>query len=70
MAEGQDTHGYVITPPRFKCGVNGKWPAVMLIHGGPESTWYDQWSTQWNPNGTQFHCWIKRAMLMLGLRLL
>ncbi|KAG1772414.1 Alpha/Beta hydrolase protein [Suillus occidentalis] len=49
-AEGQDTHGYVITPPGFKRGVNGKWPAVMLIHGGPESAWYDQWSTRWNPN--------------------
>ncbi|KAG1857864.1 Alpha/Beta hydrolase protein, partial [Suillus tomentosus] len=44
------THGYVITPPGFERGVNGKWPAVMLIHGGPESAWFDQWSTRWNPN--------------------
>lgn len=49
-AEGQDTHGYIITPPGFERGVNGKWPAVMLIHGGPESAWFDQWSTRWNPN--------------------
>ncbi|KAG0699998.1 alpha beta-hydrolase [Suillus ampliporus] len=37
-------------PPGFERGVNGKWPAVMLIHGGPESARYDQWSTHWNPN--------------------
>ncbi|KAG1822832.1 Alpha/Beta hydrolase protein [Suillus subaureus] len=49
-AEGQDTHGYVITPPGFERGINGKWPAVLLIHGGPESAWFDQWSTRWNPN--------------------
>ncbi|KAG2147486.1 Alpha/Beta hydrolase protein [Suillus bovinus] len=49
-AEEQDTHGYVITPPGFERGINGKWPAVMLIHGGPESAWFDQWSTRWNPN--------------------
>jgi dipeptidyl aminopeptidase/acylaminoacyl peptidase len=52
-AEEQDTHGYVITPPGFERGVNGKWPAVLLIHGGPESAWFDQWSTRWNPNGTR-----------------
>jgi hypothetical protein len=60
----------VITPPGFERGVNGKWPAVMLIHGGPESAWYDQWSTRWNPNGTQFPCWITRAGLMFGPRAL
>ncbi|KAG2757920.1 alpha beta-hydrolase [Suillus brevipes Sb2] len=49
-AEGQDTHGYVITPPGFKRGVNGKWPAVMLIHGGPQGAWYDQWQIWCNPN--------------------
>ena len=51
-AEGQDTHGFVLTPPGFERGVEKKWPAVMLIHGGPESAWNDQWSTRWNPNGT------------------
>ncbi|KAG2134271.1 alpha beta-hydrolase [Suillus cothurnatus] len=49
-ANEQDTHGYVITPPGFERGVNGKWPAVLFIHGGPQSAWFDQWSTLWNPN--------------------
>ncbi|KAE9393265.1 alpha/beta-hydrolase [Gymnopus androsaceus JB14] len=25
-------------------------PVVLLIHGGPQSAWEDQWSTRWNPN--------------------
>ncbi|KAG2139739.1 alpha beta-hydrolase [Suillus clintonianus] len=49
-AEGQDTHGYVITPPGFQRGVNRKWPAVLSIHGGPQWAWFDEWSTFWNPN--------------------
>jgi dipeptidyl aminopeptidase/acylaminoacyl peptidase len=56
-AEGQDTHGYVLTPPGFERGDKGKWPAVMLIHGGPESAWFDQWSTGWNPNGMGLLWW-------------
>lgn len=27
-----------------------KWPAVFLIHGGPQGAWEDGWSTRWNPN--------------------
>ncbi|KAG9027662.1 hypothetical protein FS837_004194 [Tulasnella sp. UAMH 9824] len=27
-----------------------KWPAVFLIHGGPQGAWEDGWSTGWNPN--------------------
>ncbi|KAG2363735.1 hypothetical protein BDR07DRAFT_1483328 [Suillus spraguei] len=45
MAEGQDIHGFVITPLGFKSRVNRKWPAVMLIHEGPESARFDQWLT-------------------------
>ncbi|KAG9094444.1 hypothetical protein FRC07_011302, partial [Ceratobasidium sp. 392] len=26
-----------------------KWPAVLLIHGGPQGAWEDSWSTRWNP---------------------
>jgi len=27
-----------------------KWPAVFIIHGGPQGAWEDGWSTRWNPN--------------------
>jgi dipeptidyl aminopeptidase/acylaminoacyl peptidase len=25
-----------------------KWPLVLMIHGGPESAWHDEWSMRWN----------------------
>jgi dipeptidyl aminopeptidase/acylaminoacyl peptidase len=28
---------------------NKKYPVLLLIHGGPASTWSDDWSTRWNP---------------------
>jgi dipeptidyl aminopeptidase/acylaminoacyl peptidase len=45
----QTIQGWVLTPPGFKKGEDKKWPVVMLIHGGPQGAWEDQWSTRWNP---------------------
>jgi dipeptidyl aminopeptidase/acylaminoacyl peptidase len=25
-----------------------KWPLVLMIHGGPESAWHDEWHWRWN----------------------
>ncbi|KAI0775548.1 alpha/beta-hydrolase [Trametes elegans] len=49
-AEGKKIHGWVIKPPGFKEGEKKKWPILLIIHGGPEGAWEDQWSTRWNPN--------------------
>ncbi|KAI0670984.1 alpha/beta-hydrolase [Trametes maxima] len=49
-AEGKKVHGWIIKPPGFKEGEKKKWPILLLIHGGPEGAWEDQWSTRWNPN--------------------
>ncbi|OCH92867.1 alpha/beta-hydrolase [Obba rivulosa] len=49
-AEGKRVHGWLLKPPGFKEGEKKKWPIVMLIHGGPQGAWEDQWSTRWNPN--------------------
>ncbi|CCM03548.1 uncharacterized protein FIBRA_05684 [Fibroporia radiculosa] len=49
-AEGVKVQGWIHRPPGFKQGDTKKWPVVMLIHGGPQSAWADQWSTRWNPN--------------------
>ncbi|KAI0789789.1 alpha/beta-hydrolase [Abortiporus biennis] len=49
-AEGKTIHGFSLKPPGFKKGDKKKWPVVLLIHGGPEGAWEDQWSTRWNPN--------------------
>ncbi|TFK52466.1 alpha/beta-hydrolase [Heliocybe sulcata] len=50
-AEGKTVQGWILTPPGFKKGEDKKkWPVAMLIHGGPQGAWEDQWSTRWNPN--------------------
>ncbi|KAH9932677.1 alpha/beta-hydrolase [Epithele typhae] len=49
-AEGRKVHGWKIKPPGFKEGEAKKWPILLLIHGGPEGAWEDQWSNRWNPN--------------------
>lgn len=33
-AEGKKIQGFVVKPAGFKQGEKGKWPAVLLIHGG------------------------------------
>ncbi|KAF7422399.1 hypothetical protein PC9H_010555 [Pleurotus ostreatus] len=49
-AEDKKVQGWVLKPKGFKAGEEKKWPAVLLIHGGPQGAWEDQWSTRWNPN--------------------
>ncbi|PCH40235.1 alpha/beta-hydrolase [Wolfiporia cocos MD-104 SS10] len=49
-AEGRQVQGWIVKPPGFKEGESNKWPVVILIHGGPQGAWEDQWSTRWNPN--------------------
>lgn len=41
--------GWIVKPPGFKKGEQKKYPIVLLIHGGPQGAWEDQWSTRWNP---------------------
>jgi dipeptidyl aminopeptidase/acylaminoacyl peptidase len=38
---------WVVKPPFFDAAK--KYPAVFLIHGGPQGAWVDGWSTRWNP---------------------
>ncbi|KZT23468.1 alpha/beta-hydrolase [Neolentinus lepideus HHB14362 ss-1] len=50
-AEGKTVQGWILSPPEFRKGVDEKkWPVVMMIHGGPQGAWEDEWSTRWNPN--------------------
>ena len=38
---------WVVKPPFFDPAK--KYPAVFLIHGGPQGAWVDGWSYRWNP---------------------
>jgi len=46
-ADGRDLHAWLVKPPGFD--PSKKYPAVFLIHGGPQSAWNDAWSYRWNP---------------------
>lgn len=46
---GGDTpvQGWLVKPPNFDA--SKKYPAVVLIHGGPQGAWSNGWSYRWNP---------------------
>ncbi|HEY6802887.1 MAG TPA: S9 family peptidase [Pyrinomonadaceae bacterium] len=46
-ALGRKIHGYIIKPNNFDA--SKKYPLVVLIHGGPQSAWGDNWGYRWNP---------------------
>ena len=46
-AENARIEGHLMTPPGFDS--TKKYPAIVLIHGGPQGAWSDAWSYRWNP---------------------
>ncbi|MEA2489757.1 MAG: hypothetical protein QOH21_1549 [Acidobacteriota bacterium] len=46
-ADGAQVQGHLIKPPNFD--PSKKYPAIVLIHGGPQGAWNDAWSYRWNP---------------------
>ena len=45
-ADGDSIAALVIKPPQFRAGE--KYPVILLIHGGPQGAWLDQWHSRWN----------------------
>jgi dipeptidyl aminopeptidase/acylaminoacyl peptidase len=46
-SDGHSLHAWLVKPPGFD--PSRRYPAVFLIHGGPQGAWIDSWSTRWNP---------------------
>src|SRR5438105_12243310 len=46
-AENAQVQALIVTPPDFD--VSKKYPAIVLIHGGPQGAWMDSWGYRWNP---------------------
>lgn len=44
-ANGDTVWGQITKPE----GVTGKLPAILYVHGGPQGTFNDSWSSRWNP---------------------
>ncbi|HKW11526.1 MAG TPA: S9 family peptidase [Gemmatimonadaceae bacterium] len=45
-AGGDSVQGFIVKPPQWQSG--RKYPTVLLIHGGPQGAWLDQWHSRWN----------------------
>ena len=46
-AEGARVHSFILKPPGFN--PRNKYPALFLIHGGPQGAWKESFSYRWNP---------------------
>jgi dipeptidyl aminopeptidase/acylaminoacyl peptidase len=46
-AGGTNIHGYLIKPSNFDA--NKKYPLLVIIHGGPQSAFNNNWGYRWNP---------------------
>ncbi|KAJ2306955.1 dipeptidylpeptidase [Coemansia sp. RSA 2706] len=46
--DGDAIHGFLLRPPNFDPAK--KYPLAYVIHGGPQSSFADSWSTRWNLN--------------------
>ncbi|KAJ1922204.1 dipeptidylpeptidase [Mycoemilia scoparia] len=46
-ANNDTVHGLMVRPYGFD--PKKKYPVAFLIHGGPQGSWTDSWSTRWNP---------------------
>ncbi len=44
-AGGDTVHGQITKPS----GVDGQIPAILYVHGGPQGSFNDGWSSRWNP---------------------
>jgi dipeptidyl aminopeptidase/acylaminoacyl peptidase len=45
-ADGDSVFGWLLTPPNFD--PNRRYPLVLLVHGGPQGAWTDQFHGRWN----------------------
>jgi dipeptidyl aminopeptidase/acylaminoacyl peptidase len=46
-ADGAQVQALLVKPPMFDS--SKKYPAIVLIHGGPQGAWSDGWGYRWNP---------------------
>jgi dipeptidyl aminopeptidase/acylaminoacyl peptidase len=58
-AAGAQVQYWLLKPPNFDA--TKKYPVVFLIHGGPQGSWVDGWSTRWNPSLWAAQGWVVAA---------
>jgi dipeptidyl aminopeptidase/acylaminoacyl peptidase len=55
-ADNARVQGWLLKPPGFDA--TKKYPAVVLIHGGPQGAWGESWSYRWNPQMFAAHGYV------------
>ena len=45
-ADGNTVRGMLVRPPQYQRGQ--RYPLMVLIHGGPQGAWRDNWHSRWN----------------------
>jgi len=58
-AEGTPIQYWLLKPPNFDPAK--KYPAVFMLHGGPQGDWGDAWSYRWNPALWAAQGWVIAA---------
>ena len=55
-ALGAEIQSLLVKPPGFDASL--KYPALVLVHGGPQSAWDDAWSYRWNAQMFASHGYV------------
>jgi dipeptidyl aminopeptidase/acylaminoacyl peptidase len=55
-ALGADIQSLLVKPPAFD--PNKKYPAILLVHGGPQGAWDDAWGYRWNAQMFASHGYV------------
>ncbi len=55
-ALGAEIQSLLVKPPGFDA--NKKYPALLLIHGGPQGAWDDAWGYRWNAQMFASHGYV------------
>jgi dipeptidyl aminopeptidase/acylaminoacyl peptidase len=55
-ADGDPVHGFLVKPPGFR--PQGKTPLVLLVHGGPQSAFLDQFHFRWSAQLFASQGWV------------
>lgn len=45
-ANGDSVHAWFVRPPNQEAG--RRYPLILLVHGGPQGAWLDQWHGRWS----------------------
>jgi len=61
--DGKNVHGFILKPPFFDPAK--VYPAILLIHGGPQSAWQDEFHYRWN---AQMFASIGAVVIMINVR--